>query len=106
MLSSHIKLKLLSFILFIILSVPSIANTIVINEIHYDENDKTLRAEFIELYNNGEESVDMSLWYFSDGIDYTFKEGATLQPGAYLVVAENPEIINELLNTRRFGPFC
>ena len=54
--------------------MPSIANTIVINEIHYDENDKTLRAEFIELYNNGEESVDMSLWYFSDGIDYTFKE--------------------------------
>ena len=73
MLSSHIKLKLLSFSLFIILSAPSIANSIVINEIHYDENDKTLRAEFIELYNNGEKSVDMSLWYFSDGIDYTFK---------------------------------
>ena len=107
MLSSHIKLKLLSFSLFIILSAPSIANTIVINEIHYDENDKTLRAEFIELYNNGEESVDMSLWYFSDGIDYTFKEGTTLQPGAYLVVAENPEIIDELFKySDALGPFA
>ena len=107
MLSSHIKLKLLSFSLFIILSAPSIANSIVINEIHYDENDKTLRAEFIELYNNGEESVDMSLWYFSDGIDYTFKEGTTLQPGAYLVVAENPEIIDELFKySDALGPFA
>ena len=55
--------------------MPSIANTIVINEIHYDENDKTLRAEFIELYNNGEESVDMSLWYFSMALITLLKRG-------------------------------
>ena len=70
---SLIKLKLLSFSLILIISTPVIANPIVINEIHYDENDKTIRAEFIELYNNSEESVDMSQWYFSDGIDDTFK---------------------------------
>ena len=39
-----------------------IAQTIVINEIHYDENDKTARAEFIELYNAAEENVNMCGW--------------------------------------------
>ena len=43
---------------------------VVINEIHYDEDDKTLRAEFIELYNPGDAAVDISGWYFSNGIDY------------------------------------
>ena len=55
-----------------------IAQTIVINEIHYDEKDKIVRAEFIELYNAGEETVNLSGWYFSEGIDYKFQEGVTL----------------------------
>ena len=37
-----------------------IAPSIVINEIHFDEDDKTVRAEFIELYNPSENSVDLS----------------------------------------------
>ena len=104
---SLIKLKLLSFSLILIITTPVIANQIVINEIHYDENDKTVRAEFIELYNNSEESVDISQWYFSDGIDYTFKEGTTIESGAYLVIAESPETIDELFNySNALGPFA
>ncbi|MEC9110690.1 MAG: lamin tail domain-containing protein, partial [Verrucomicrobiota bacterium] len=104
---SLIKLKLLSFSLILIISTPVIANPIVINEIHYDENDKTIRAEFIELYNNSEESVDMSQWYFSDGIDYTFKEGTTIESGAYLVIAESPETIDEQFKySNALGPFA
>ena len=33
---------------------------VVINEIHYDEADKTLRGEFIELFNRTEADVDLS----------------------------------------------
>ena len=104
---SLIKLKLLSFSLILIISTPLIANPIVINEIHYDENDKTIRAEFIELYNNSEESVNISQWYFSDGIDYTFKEGTAIESGAYLVIAESPKTIDELFNySNALGPFA
>ena len=103
---SLIKLKLLSFSLILIITTPVIANQIVINEIHYDENDKTVRAEFIELYNNSEESVDISQWYFSDGIDYTFKEGTTIESGAYLVIAESPETIDELFSSRNHLAPC
>ncbi len=62
---------------------------VVINEIHYDPADKTEHSEFIELVNVGESAVDLAGWYFSDGFTYTFPEGATLEPGAFLILAQN-----------------
>ena len=62
----------------------------MINEIHYDEDDKTVSAEFIEIYNPSDQPVDLSGYYFSSGIDYTFPGGAILGDGEYLVVAEDP----------------
>ncbi len=59
---------------------------IVINEINYNPaGDDT--TEFIELYNNDNTTVDLSGYYFSDGISFTFPDGATLEPGAFAVVA-------------------
>ena len=63
---------------------------VVINEIHYDENDKTIRAEFIELHNPGDSAIDLSGYYFSKGIDFMIPPGTILGPGGYLVVAEDP----------------
>ncbi len=59
---------------------------IVINEINYNPagSDTT---EFIELYNNDNTTVDLSGYYFSDGITFTFPEGATLEPGGFAVIA-------------------
>ena len=72
-----------------------VAPSIVINEIHYDESDKTSKSEFIELYNNSQATVDLSGWYFSSGVkspigDFILANGTTLPSGAYLVVAQNP----------------
>ena len=75
---SKIKLKLLSFGVLFIVPLPLTASPVTINEIHYDEDDKTLRAEFIEIYNNSDENIDISFWYFSDGylsIFYSFLMG-------------------------------
>lgn len=47
--------------------------------------------EFVELYNSGATTVDLSGWTLSDGIEYTFEEGATLAPGAFGLVVENEE---------------
>ncbi|MGY8687786.1 MAG: hypothetical protein ACKVHP_08640, partial [Verrucomicrobiales bacterium] len=46
-----------------ILTLPSI----VTNEIHYDESDKTLRAEFIELHNPSAITADLSGYAFTKG---------------------------------------
>ena len=66
---------------------------VVINEIHCDHEDKTLRCEFIELYNPGATAVDLTGWAFTRGVDYAFPANTMLNAGAYLVVAENPATV-------------
>ena len=63
---------------------------VVINEIHYDPDVKTDLVEFIELYNPGAASVDLSGAQFTNGVAYTFPASTILSPGAYLTVSENP----------------
>ncbi len=61
---------------------------IVISEIHYhpvtSEDD-----EFLELFNNGTELIDLSGWSLSGGVEFTVPGGTVLEPGAFLVVAKN-----------------
>jgi len=64
---------------------------IVINEIHTDPVPKTELVEFVELYNRGDDPVDMSGWYFSDGVAYTFPPGATIAPHGFVVITENAQ---------------
>ncbi|MDE0597441.1 MAG: lamin tail domain-containing protein, partial [Roseibacillus sp.] len=64
--------------------------SIVINEVHYDEDDKTVRAEFIEIYNLSNEPVRLTGWELTGAVDYTFPRGAALGVGAFLVIAEDP----------------
>ncbi len=72
---------------------------VVINEIHHSPRDKTAGEEFVELYNNGVSTADLSGWYFSDGISFTFPDGTQLEAGDYLVVASDPDALID-----RFGP--
>ncbi|MCX8157103.1 MAG: lamin tail domain-containing protein, partial [Verrucomicrobiae bacterium] len=70
---------------------------IVINEIMYhpplifssnappQESD----AQWIELYNRGSNTVDLSGWMLEGGVRYLFPAGVTMGPGAYLVVAND-----------------
>ena len=71
------------------------AGDVTINEIHYQPVDKTVPEEFVELHNRGKVPVDVSGWFFSSGISYTFEGGVTIEPGGYLVVARDPEFIRE-----------
>lgn len=45
--------------------------------------------EFIELRNLGATTLDLSGVRFTNGLDYTFANGTTLAPGAYIVVANS-----------------
>lgn len=49
--------------------------------------------EWIELYNRGNEAVDLTDWAFTDGISYQFPTGTVLGPGGYLVVARDAEAL-------------
>ncbi len=78
-------------VLSVLLAIlPSVASAgVVINEIHCDSEPNPLRSEFVELFNDGAQPVDLSGWRFSDGIDYQFPAGTLLAAGEYLAVAEN-----------------
>lgn len=71
---------------------------IVINEIMYNPstslgNDDDY--EYLELYNNSGFDVDMSNWYFSQGIEFTFPAGTTFTDGTYMVIAKNADTIQQ-----------
>ena len=75
---------------------PPIAYDIVINEIMYNppgELGVDDYWEYLEIYNNETEAVDISNWYFGQGITFTFESGTILQAGEYLVVARDPDTI-------------
>ena len=57
-----------------------------INEIMYHPASDENNEEFVELYNSGPLSVDLSGWCF-EGIDLCFGAGDSIAAGAYLVLA-------------------
>ena len=62
---------------------------IVINEIMYHPISEDSNDEFIELYNRGESSMDLSGWRLNGEVSYTVPAGMVLAPGGYLVIAKN-----------------
>jgi hypothetical protein len=66
---------------------------IVINEIMYDAPSDHGTAEYLELYNRGAETVDLTGWEISDGARFDFPAGTTIAPGGYLVVAADADCL-------------
>ena len=81
-------------------------NSIVINEIHHSPDIKTELVEFIELYNAGTNSADLSGWYFSSAIDFSFPEGTAMAANAYLVVAQSPVAYQKKFGVASLGPWA
>ena len=87
------------------LIVTTLDKQIVINEIHYDPPDNTVPAEFIELVNQGQQSVDVSNWLLTGGVRYVIPEGTQIAPQSYLVVAQHPDTLRDLFSAPSIGPF-
>ena len=94
--------KTLTFFFSSLLLLSTAFSQVVINEIMYnpyyetspgdpntyDTNDD---GEWFELFNAGQSAVDMSNWTVSDGVEFTFPSGTSLEAGKYLVVARSAE---------------
>ncbi|MFT5109082.1 MAG: hypothetical protein ACI8XO_003776 [Verrucomicrobiales bacterium] len=83
----------------------SLCADIVINEILHDSEPNTACSEFIELYNSGPDEVDLSGWFFSDGVGFTFAGGTMLATDAYLVVAQDPASVAAIYGVSALGPW-
>jgi len=79
---------------------------IVINELQYHPLSDDHGEEYIELYNTGAITVDLSGWRFSDGIHYTFPAGASIPPDGYVVVGHDPATVEAVYGISGvLGPF-
>ncbi len=67
-----------------------LASEVVINELMYHPPSLNDGGEFLELYNAGNQTADLSHWKFADGIQYTFPQGTLIQPDGYLVISPSP----------------
>lgn len=74
-------------------NAPKLIRDVVINEIMYHHATRDERYEYVELYNRGSDAVCLAGWAFTDGIEYTFAQNATIAPGGYLVVAQDPNFL-------------
>ena len=72
------------------LFVSELKAQIVVNEIMYDPVQVSEKTEFLELYNSGGQGVDLSGWFFDQGINFEIPPGTQLPAGEYLLIAEDP----------------
>jgi hypothetical protein len=87
-----------------------LVHDIVINEIMYNHSTHDDRYEYIELYNQGPNTVEMNGWAITDGVTYEFNEPMEMLPGSYLVVAKDPNFLagvydNLVVGTNLIGPY-
>ncbi|MCA9264516.1 MAG: lamin tail domain-containing protein, partial [Planctomycetales bacterium] len=62
--------------------------------------------QWIELYNRGTEAVDISNWAFADGVSFDVPAGTIVQPGEYVVVANDEvELAAKYPEVRILGEF-
>ena len=88
-----------------VLSVAPKTRGVVINEIHYNGVNNTVRNSFIEIYNDGPTTANLAGWRISGGVDYLIPTGTTLAAGAYLIIAENPATILSVWGKTAIGPW-
>ncbi len=82
-----------------------IEDRIVINEIFYNPPEDR-EGEFVELYNRGEEAVDLSGFRFNRGITFLIPDGTILNSGEYLVISDDPDLTQDVYGlTGVLGPF-
>ncbi|MFM1768321.1 MAG: hypothetical protein RJA22_850 [Verrucomicrobiota bacterium] len=89
------------FTLRVVLAPPGV----VINEIHYNSPDNTVKEEFIELHNPTGGTIDLSYWRLRGGVDFFFPLQASLPPGGYVVVGEHPATLAARYGVTAFGPW-
>lgn len=81
----------------------------VINEIHFgpadDPTTGPTQHEFIEIFNPGDDPVDLSGWTLTEGITYAFPAGTILNAGAYICVAQNPAAFQARFGFLPLGPY-
>ncbi len=87
-------------------NLVELEDSIVINEIMYHPITEDDTDEYVELYNRGTETIDLTGWSLTKAVDCIFPQGTELAPGEYLVIAKDPAHIQAKYGISNiFGPY-
>ncbi|MDA7881241.1 lamin tail domain-containing protein [Akkermansiaceae bacterium] len=92
-------------LLCVVLGSAPLCGQVVINEIHYNSEPNTSADEFVELVNIGAEEVDVSGWFFQQGISYTIPANTTIGSGQFLVIGQDPTTLLSKYSVTALGPY-
>src|SRR5688572_28109053 len=65
------------------------AGDVVINELMYHPPDEREDLQYIELFNQGTQAVDLSGWSFRKGVRFEFASDVTLASGGFVIIARD-----------------
>ena len=92
----------LPLIFIVLIVLPSISASVIINEIMYDPEDIDINHEWIEIYNNGNEEIDLIGWKLyrhngnvSHGLNLTQGDDMTILSNEYIVIVKDTETFLE-----------
>lgn len=74
---------------------------IVINEVNYRSADSFNPEDWVEFYNNSDQDINISDWYFSDSDDahkFIFPSGTIINANSYLVLTNDDDLFGDLFS--------
>ena len=89
-------IQVLSAAALIALCAARAPAVIIITEILYHPPGGGSTLEFIEIHNETPDPMDITGYYFTAGIDFTFTERTFLDPGAYIVVCADVDQVKSV----------
>lgn len=99
------RMAKIGIVLFSMLAARAAHTGVIINEIFYNAPNDRDDIQWIELYNNANQPVDLTGWNFNQGKLFAFSSGTILESQGYLVVALAPAPFNEIYGITAIGPF-
>jgi hypothetical protein len=90
-----------TIILNAIFEADQVDRPIIINEINYKSSEELDTGDWIELFNSGETTIDLSNWIITDKtIDegFSIPENTSLESGEFLILARDIDDFNQYYN--------
>jgi hypothetical protein len=91
--------------LAVLLELSPLNAQVVINEIFYHAPDDLNDLQWIELYNAGDQVVNLSGWRLTKAIKFHFSAGATIASHGYAVVCKDRKLFQEYYQVAVTGEF-
>lgn len=86
-------------------NAATLHDEIAINEIMYHPYSEDRDLQYVELVNRSDHAVDLSYWFFLEGLRFEFPSNTWIPAGGYLVVARNADLIRRLYGVEAIGDF-